>query len=386
MATMNYDCPNCGGPLKFNPDKQKFSCEYCFSDFEPEAIQKLYAEKEGKSERVEQEDKAARENAKKGKADDGEAVIYTCPSCGAEVITAESTAATQCFYCQNPVVLGGRLSGDLKPDTVIPFVLNKDKAVEKFMEMCRKKHFLPKGFASKDRFDKVSGVYFPYWYVDQQKQAHMTATCKKIRTWTSGNKEYEETSIYDVTRGGNLIIDNVSEFAMSGDTEDMLKDVQKGKANGKSDMKAQQSAQLRNMLNHVHPFDVKKRIPFAMSYLSGFQAEKRDLDRGDLQNAVDARMHKYAQQLLEATMSEYDRISVNTFEEKTDLESWQYTLLPVWITTYKFRDEILPFAINGQTGKTFGRLPLNPLKLAMFSLIVAVLVFIIGVLGGTLFL
>ena len=66
-----------------------------------------------------------------------EAVIYNCPSCGAQVVTTASTAATTCFYCQNPVVLGGRLSGEFKPDRVIPFKLSKQKAIDKFLEMCK---------------------------------------------------------------------------------------------------------------------------------------------------------------------------------------------------------------------------------------------------------
>ena len=105
-----------------------------------------------------------------------DAVVYTCPSCGAEVVTTESTAATTCFYCQNPVVLGGRLSGKFKPNRIIPFALSKEKAIEKFLEMCKKKWFLAKGFASKNQFEKLTGVYFPYWYIDSQRQANMTAT------------------------------------------------------------------------------------------------------------------------------------------------------------------------------------------------------------------
>ena len=77
---------------------------------------------------------------------------------------------------------------------------------------------------------------------------------------------------------------------------------------------------------------------------------------------------------------------VDSFDEKTELESWSYALLPVWVTTYKFKDEIMPFAINGQSGKTYGRLPLNPAKLAVFSMIVAAAAFGLSLLGGMLLL
>ena len=215
MATLNYDCPACGGPLKFNPDKQKFTCEYCLSEFDPKTVQEMYAQQEKKVDSEEIEEQEAQAHS----SEDGEAVIYTCPTCGAEVMTSATTAATHCFYCHNPIVLGGRLSGEYTPDKVLPFVLTKEKAIDKFLAMCKKRHFLPAGFASKERFEKFSGVYFPYWYVDQQKQAALTATCKKVRRWRSGNTEYTETSIYNVSRAGDLIIRNVAESALGNDDD-----------------------------------------------------------------------------------------------------------------------------------------------------------------------
>lgn len=393
MATLNYDCPACGGPLKFNPDKQKFTCEYCLSEFDPKTVQEMYAQKEQKVDSEEVQEREAQANPQQ----DGDAVIYTCPTCGAEVMTSATTAATHCFYCNNPIVLGGRLSGEYTPDKVLPFVLTKDKAIEKFLAMCKKRHFLPKGFASKERFEKFSGVYFPYWYVDQQKNAQLSATCKKIRRWRTGNTEFTETSIYNVERAGDLIIKNVAESALGNDDDGMLKEVQKEKMDAKNikseadrqkfnALKKQQAKQLGDMLNGVHPYDVSKMQPFAMSYLSGFTAEKRDLGKDDVREKIDARTHKYAEQLLKDTIHGYDSVDVNNFYEKTDLEAWSYGLLPVWITTYNFKDEILPFAINGQTGKTYGKLPLNPPKLAAFSALIAVIAFVLAVLGGMLFL
>lgn len=367
MATVNYKCPNCAGPLKFNPDKQMFSCEYCMSDFTQEAVQQMYAEREQKESNEEKAEQKAQQKAqentqgKEQQTDDSpteDAVVYTCPSCGAEVVTTASTAATTCFYCQNPVVLGGRLSGDFKPDNVIPFALTKEKAIEKFLAMCKKKWFLPKDFASKKHFEKLTGVYFPYWYIDAQKQANMVAIGKKIRTWRSGNKQYTETSTYRLERGGDLVIKNVFERALK--------------------------SQDREMLQCVHPFDLNQSHPFAMSYLSGFQAEKRDIERNDIQQQVDQEITDYCKTLLKDTMNGYTGIVTENYADKTDLEAWSYTLLPVWIVTYKYKDKILPFAINGQTGKTYGELPVSKGKLAIFFAVVAVVLTALGLLGGLL--
>ena len=365
MATMNYKCPNCDGPLTFNPDKQMFTCEFCLGEFSPAQVQQQNAEREQRktyderevehAEQVKQEAKAA------GVEDNGEyAVSYTCPSCGAEVVTTSTTAATTCFYCYNPVVLGSRLSGEFNPDSVVPFELSKEKAMDRFLAMCGKKWFLPKGFAGKQQFEKLNGVYFPYWFADEQKTAHLTATGKKIRTWRSGNKEYTETRVFHVVRGGDVIIRNVFERALKSES--------------------------REMLQSVHPYDLSKAQPFAMSYLSGFQAEKRDLDKKDVEPVIEQKMHEYAEQVLKNTAEGYSTITTESFNERTELSAYTYNLLPVWMVTYRFKDEIIPFAINGQTGKAYGNLPVAKGKLALVAAIVAVLVFVLGVLGGMLFL
>lgn len=363
MATVNYKCPNCGGPLKFNPDKQLFSCEYCMSDFEEQKIQQIYAERESKQSQAEKAEQRAQDKAKQNQGqstEEEEAVIYTCPSCGAEVVTTASTAATTCFYCQNPVVLGGRLSGEFKPDRVVPFALTKEKAIEKFLEMCGKKWFLPKDFSNKKQFEKLTGVYFPYWYVDSSRQGSMVAKGNKVHTYRRGNKRYTETSVYRLYRSGNLEIKNVFERALKSESRDMLQ--------------------------CVHPFDLTQAKDFAMSYLSGFQAEKRDIEINEISADVENRLRGYAQDLLKDTMKGYTAIVTENYNDRIDKQTWNYTLLPVWIATYKYKGEILPFAINGQTGKTYGKLPTSKGKLAILFAIVTVVVFILALLGGLLFL
>ena len=380
MATLNYKCPKCGGPLQFNPETQKFLCEYCYSEFTDNEVQERYAEREQQQTRDEREVERAEKKkaeAQQQDADNGEeyAVSYTCPSCGAEVITTSTTAATQCVYCQNPIVLGGRLSDEFKPDTVIPFAIDKKKAVDVFLNMCKKRKFLPKGFTSSKQFEKMQGVYFPYWYVDEQMRSSVSATGKKERTWTSGNRRYTETSTYRLYRTGDIMIQNVAESALRVTEENSVK----------ADIKVSQKTK-QEMLNCVHPFDLSKEIPFSMSYLSGFQAEKRDISQQDLAAKVAQRMDDYAKTLLENTMSGYSGVSIDNYNDETFDQNWRYSLLPVWIVTYKFNGEIMPFAINGQTGKTYGKLPIAIGKVIGIAAIIAVVIFIIATLGGMLFL
>ena len=397
MATMDYKCPSCGAPLSFNPEKQNFVCEYCGSAFTTQQIQSLYAEKEQKETVNEREVKASEQQRaqaqRKGEDFDEDFMVsYSCPACGAEVITAESTAATTCYFCQSPVVLGSRLSGEFKPDSVIPFALTKDKAVDAFMKMCGRKKFLPAGFASKAQFEKMQGVYFPYWYVDEQMQSSAVASAKKVRHWTSGNRRYTETSRFRLYRTGDININNVFEEALrdkKSANQNPNQPQSNRAANAQEAMKyldQYQSSKRHDMLQCVHPYDVSKAVPFSMSYLSGFKAEKREVERKDIEGMMTQRIEEYSKQLLTDTMTGYEGVHLENYNNKMFSQNWRYTLLPVWIVTYKFKGEILPFAINGQTGKTYGKLPVAGGKLALWGAVVAAIIFAIATIGGMLFL
>ena len=76
----------------------------------------------------------------------------------------------------------------------------------------------------------------------------------------------------------------------------------------------------------------------------------------------------------------------NVEGDETFKQDWRYTLLPVWIVTYKFNGQLLPFAINGQTGKTYGKLPIALGKVIGIAAVIAVIIFALATLGGMLFL
>ena len=93
------------------------------------------------------------------KEDGGHAVCYSCPSCGAQIVTDETTAATSCYYCHNPVILSGRFK-EMEPDLVIPFAIEKEEAQESFTKWLKKKWFIPTAFRRESRVEELRGVYF----------------------------------------------------------------------------------------------------------------------------------------------------------------------------------------------------------------------------------
>ncbi len=183
MAVISYKCPNCGGELVFDPKSGEYKCPYCTSTFPIDHIE------QGEETEKQAEDKTEAKAADETAGETGQAVVYTCPSCGAEIVTDETTAATFCFYCHNPVVLSGRLSGKYLPDQVIPFAIDKKEAVNKFMDFVGKKKFVPRAFFSKDQIEKMSGVYFPFWSYTCDLDGQLEGEGRRLRIWRTGEQK-----------------------------------------------------------------------------------------------------------------------------------------------------------------------------------------------------
>ena len=368
MAVISFKCPNCDGELIFDPETQKYKCEYCGSKFtqaELDALQPAESEETDAgaadgSDAAEQEtteQQSADTKKKEGEDGGAEAVIYNCPSCGAEIVTDATTAATFCYYCHNPVVLGKRLEGKYLPNKVIPFKISKKEAEKRFLEYVGKKKFVPKAFFNKKQIECLSGVYFPYWIYDAKLQGKLQGEGKKIRVWRTGDTEYTETKFYHVEREGEVNLKNLAENALQ-------------KANVQ-------------LVKGVLPYQFNEMKDFNMGYLSGFMAEKRDIEQKAVEGNMQATMKNSAEKLMRESVQGYNALSVNSFGVIPKKEDWSYALLPVWTVTYKGKDgKIYYYSMNGQTGKVFGELPVDYGKVTLTGIISAVVVLIIALIGG----
>ncbi|HZK39464.1 MAG TPA: hypothetical protein VFD23_04865, partial [Clostridia bacterium] len=143
MATevTNYQCPSCTGPLHFSSDSGTMACEYCGASFGVAEIEQLYAEKEKAAAQAGGEPDWEFTTDEWSDEESAHMRAYSCPSCGAEIICDDTTAATSCPYCNNPTVVPGQFTGMLRPDFVIPFKMDKEAAKEAL-----KKHYKGKKF------------------------------------------------------------------------------------------------------------------------------------------------------------------------------------------------------------------------------------------------
>ena len=352
MDALGYKCPNCCADIKFSAAEQKFVCEYCNSSFTEQEMKDIAVLQEQQHhDRPEEETQTDTEFT-------DHTSVYSCDSCGATIMADENTAATFCYYCHNPVILKGRVSGDYRPSYVLPFQIDRETAIGHFKKFCKEHRFLPGDFLSAGQQEKIVGLYVPFWVTDVNVNAEMDALGKKIRSWTSGNYSYTETQEYAVARKADIVIRGLP-------------------ADGASHIDDE-------LMEAVEPFDYSQTKPFAMQYLSGFLAEKYDQNMAAMFPRIQKRAVQASDQLVRQSMEGYSTVSVTRSDIRVMGTKWEYMLLPVWFMTYKYRDKIYEFALNGQTAKFVGTPPLSKGKLAAFcaslALGVAAICMLVGVL------
>ncbi len=348
MESVEYKCPNCSADLKFNPTTQKLDCEYCLSSFTVEEVKNVCANTEN----------SIPEEAVQMKEDfENHTQLYRCQSCGAEIIADDQQTATFCYYCHNPVILAGKMGGEYKPDKVIGFKIDKNLALENFKRWVAKRWFVPKDFKSQQQLEKLTGLYVPFWIADCNVNADFRAVGKKIRSWTSGNYHYTETKEYRIIRQCNMTTSGIP-----ADGETKIDDL---------------------LMEAIEPYDYKDLKDFSMSYLSGFYADKYDVDKAQVFPRIRARSNLACSNYIKGTISGYTSVSPSVEQYNIVNTNWNYTMLPVWFMAYKYKDKVYEFAMNGQTGKLAGTPPLSKGKLALASAILGVVVTVVcGLIGG----
>ena len=355
VQTVTYQCPNCNAPLEFDAHSGKFKCFYCDSTFTDSEIKDIFGKRDEKVD-LEGAEPELTEDQVLQEEFSGQSALYSCPNCGAGVICDSLTSSTRCHFCHTPVVLSGRLSGEFKPDVLIPFAVTQEQARAKFGEFTKGKFFLPKDFTSEAQINNISRLYVPYWLKSGLVDARLKAVGKKVRSWTSGNYHYTNTKEYDVQREMELAFIRVP--------CDGSKRIDDG------------------LMESIEPFNYTGIKPFSMSYLSGCPAEKYDVKKEEAAQRIDQRIREASEAELKKTAMGYT--SLESLQINTSYRNAQYVyaLLPVWFLNYQYKGKDYSFVINGQTGLTFGQLPVSGLKLGLVSaaicLAVAIVVFFIG--------
>lgn len=330
----NYQCPACTGPLHYAGDSGRLECEYCGNSYSIAEIEKLYAGKEAAPEVWEGADEDQGKYAPSGDTWSPEGMkAYSCPSCGAELVCDETTAATSCPYCGNPSIVPGQFADMLRPDYVLPFKLDKEQAIAALKKYYKGKKLLPKAFSAQNHIEEIKGVYVPFWLFDGEADADVQFLATRVFSTVRGNERITTTEHYRVRRAGTVRFERIPVDASS-----KMPDAH---------------------MDAIEPYDYSELKPFSTAYLPGFLADKYDVEAEECSQRADERARNTALAVMSESVQGYATCIAQHQNVRLRRSGVKYALMPVWMLSTKWKGQNFLFAMNGQTGKLIGDLPIS---------------------------
>ncbi len=334
-----YKCKSCGGDLIYNIKDKDMECTSCNSHFPVDTYKN---------------DKPADEKHMY------ETTVYTCTQCGAELTGSENSAVAFCSYCGTEAVLEGRISRQYRPDHIIPFKKTKKDCRDRYLKKVKSEPYAPREFRDPKFIDRFRGIYIPYWEYDVVFNNEPSITVKE--EYSTASYDYsKEYRVIPKLKDRNIVI---SCDASSGFDDEIAAE--------------------------IAPFSRESLEPFNPAYLAGFFADTSDVPREvysdevvvDAQERVVSDIRKGFKHDIKVELSD-------DYNKRTELfgtwcKSAVGSLYPVWFLTWRKGKRLAYGVVNGETGKISAQIPVDISRFLMVSGIIAVVVFVLLTLMGTL--
>ena len=346
-------CPKCGATdISLNEKTGELRCNFCRFSF---TIDALYDMKTGVGD-------LSGEQIGSGATDIDESAATTvtlkCLSCGAEVVVdLNETTQARCHWCRNTLSVNSKVPNGAVPDVVLPFNMKKDDARDLIAGYVNDRRFFAnKTFRREFSTENVMGVYFPYMLIDMKGHASLDGRGeheKSRRTVTRGSKNNKHTETvykveeYEVHRKCDVEIDDLAVESSSRRAG------------------ASKERETNNIINAILPFDTENCVKYDANYLKGYTSEKRDTNKGDLQQIVDSQEREAIKFAVNSTLERYDRgVRWDSINIDKEGEKWLAAYLPVWLYSYmenpgSTKQLTHYVAVNARTKETVGSVPIN---------------------------
>ena len=252
----------------------------------------------------------------------------------------------KCPYCGNPVIMTAKFKGALRPDLVIPFKLDKKAAKEAYYKHIKGRRLLPKTFRKENHIDEIKGVYVPFWLFDGDVDADVRYKATKVRMWSDHDYDYTETSYYSVERSGEMTFVSVP---VDG-SEKMADD----------------------LMESIEPYNCAEAVDFQTAYLAGYLADKYDVTAEESIERANARVKRSTEEAFAETVQGYNSVTAENSSVQFHNGKAKYALYPVWLLNTTWNGNKYTFAMNGQTGKFVGDLPVDKAAATRWTAILAV--------------
>lgn len=326
---IEYKCPCCNAGLVFRGNTQKLKCEYCDNSFDLDTVRAFNEHNQEQAETKIEWDKDT--HVQWSENEHAKIRSYQCPSCGGEILTDETTAASFCPYCDNPTIMPAQLQNAYRPDGLIPFKTTREDAQNAFLKLCKGKPLLPKFFTSEHQLEKITGMYVPFWLYDCQGDIQGTYKATRVRSWSDSRYHYTKTDHYLLTRAARASFEGIP---MDGSSK--MDDT---------------------FMESIEPFDYADITEFDTAYLTGYLADKYDVESSSGEPRIQERVSVALDEQIQGSLLGFATVIPNARNLNIKHSKAKNVLFPVWILNTKYKGKIYTFAMNGQTGKMTGAFP-----------------------------
>lgn len=331
----NYSCKNCGAELFWDTKAGCLKCQYCDMEYKPEE----FDDKTISEEPVSEPEIVEQEYTNVDLTED--MVVYRCDTCGGEVVALKTTMATICPYCSEAISITSKSVGEFRPEQCIPFKYDKKQIMQIYKDYVNKSFLTPKEFKQDNIIEKIQGIFTPFYLHDIDLRAAHSFEGEKVTSSRSGYDKIDTHKVYE------LSIQSLGKF------EKIPTDA---------------SVKIENsLMDAIEPFDYKECKDYNPAYMAGFVAEQTDEEMASMEERAKTRSTQSVREKNRAAFNSYSRVTQKSENLNFLSHDKKYVMLPVWLLNVKHGDKKYRFAINGQTGKIVGKLPINFGKLIGLS-------------------
>ena len=262
---------------------------------------------------------------------------YLCPLCKSAFIKLSDEKTLNCPYCGSEAGAYNPSDNTGMPEFIIPFKVTKEDAAGRFKEISEKVPFLPDEYEKADFVSSLKGFYIPFWLFDGRCNAKLTYHAQKKHNFRNPyGMPYSYFQTFSVDREG------------SAEYEDIPVDA---------------SIQADNAYTEaIEPYDSSEIVPFREEYLKGYFAEKANVSVKEAEKIAEERLHNTLEKDFSESLSEYDDVTREKAEYGMSDKNSDCNLLPVWLMNICYKEKLYRYAVNGQTGKVVGEIPISVKK------------------------
>lgn len=308
-------CKSCGGTLVYSPNTESLYCSNC-----------------GNTEDIDFEKFVDKHDISQSLQTALEGQTLRCQNCGA---AANIKGAKICEFCGSPIIQ------DLSTvvDAVVPFRIDKDQARTQFKKWVGGKFWAPIGLKKIAKAKRLQGYYVPAMAYDAKTETKYSGVKVKthsrtfIRNGTPVSETYQTRQPFSGTRHDDIFNVLVTSSSVISNSE----------------------------LNDIEPFDYANIYKYNEAFLAGYNADMFQIDERQAYEQAHEEMEEYIQDQIRAS----EGADVESLSQKTKYleESKARYMLPVYKSSYKFKNKNYDFFINGSNGRCAGEYPKSKAKI-----------------------